>query len=86
MSTIFATLGSFLYAFSVLKLVQTILVTFVTVILLAIPIILVSFGSAVITFKRGVNPDNFTIPTITSLSDFLTTISLFTVIRLIMGI
>ncbi|MHA1834730.1 MAG: magnesium transporter [Candidatus Baldrarchaeia archaeon] len=86
MSTIFATLGSFLYAFSVLKLVQTILVSFVTVILLAIPIILVSFGSAIITFKRGLNPDNFTIPTITSLSDFLTTISLFTVIRLIMGI
>ncbi len=86
MSTIFATLGSFLYAFSILKLVQTILVSFVTVILLATPIILVSFGSAIITFKRGLNPDNFTIPTITSLSDFLTTISLFTVIRLIMGI
>lgn len=86
MSTIFATLGSFLYVFSILKLVQTILVSFVTVTLLATPIIFISFGSAIITFKRGLNPDNFTIPTITSLSDFLTTISLFTVIKLIMGI
>jgi len=86
MSTIFAILGSFLYVFSILKLIQTILVSFVTVLLLATPIILISFGSAIITFKRGLNPDNFTIPTITSLSDFLTTISLFVVIKLVMGV
>ena len=86
MSTVFATIGSFLYAFSLLKLVQTILISFITAFLLATPIIFISFGSAIVAFKRGLNPDNFTIPTITSLSDFLTTISLFTVIKLIIGI
>jgi len=86
MSIVFATMGSFLYIFSLLKLIQTILISFITVLLLATPMVFISFGSAIVTFKRGLNPDNFTIPTITSLSDFLTTISLFVVIKLIVGI
>lgn len=86
MSTIFATLGLLLYTFSILKLLQTIMVSFVTVTLLATPIIFISFGSAIITFKHGLNPDNFTIPTIASLSDFLTTTSLFAAIKLVTGI
>jgi mgtE-like transporter len=39
-------------------------------------IILISFGTAIVTRKRGLDPDNFIIPVETSLSDGLTTIGL----------
>lgn len=39
-------------------------------------IILISFGTAIVTRKRGLDPDNFVIPVETSLSDGLTTIGL----------
>jgi cation transporter-like permease len=39
-------------------------------------IILTSFGTAIVTRKRGLDPDNFVIPVETSLSDGLTTIGL----------
>ena len=39
-------------------------------------IIIISFATAIITRKRGLDPDNFVIPIETSISDGLTTIGL----------
>lgn len=49
--------------------------------LLVVPLIaLFSFGVGIITFKRGLDPDNFVIPFETSLADGLTTAVLFLMI------
>ena len=49
--------------------------------LLVIPLIaLVSFGVGIVTFQRGLNPDNFVIPFETSLADSLTTLVLYLMI------
>jgi mgtE-like transporter len=62
------------------KLISTTLLTN----LIVIPIIaLISFAVGIITFKRGLNPDNFIIPIETSLADSITTYVLYSVIRLI---
>jgi len=81
--TIFATMGSLIYVFSLIEVLRSILIVILTNIFLIIPVTLISFGSAIITFKHGLNPDNFTIPIIASLSDFLTTIVLFVIINVI---
>jgi mgtE-like transporter len=48
-----------------------------TVHIIVVPlIILISYGTAIITRRRGLDPDNFIIPVETSLSDGLTTIGL----------
>ena len=85
-ATGFATIGTLIYIISLTGILQTILIATMTNLILVLPIIFLSFGSAIITFKRGLNPDNFTIPIITSSSDFLTTTSLFIVIRVIMSL
>ena len=62
------------------KLISTTLLTN----LIVIPIIgLISFLVGIITFKRGLNPDNFIIPIETSLADSITTYVLYSVIQLI---
>lgn len=49
--------------------------------LLVIPVIaLISFGVGIITYNRGLDPDNFVIPFETSLADSLTTVVLFLMI------
>lgn len=85
-ATSFATAGTLIYTISLTGIFRTILIALLTNLILVLPIIFISFGSAIITFKRGLNPDNFTIPVITSSSDFLTTTSLFIVIRVIMSL
>jgi len=53
--------------------------------LLAVPlIVLISFGTAIVTRRRGLDPDNFIIPIETSISDGLTTIGLLIAITLIL--
>ena len=50
--------------------------------LLVIPLIaIVSFGVGIITYKKGLNPDNFVIPFETSLADGITTGVLYLMIR-----
>ncbi len=62
------------------KLLSTVLLTNLVV----IPIIsLISFLVGIITFQRGLNPDNFIIPIETSLADSITTYVLYSIIRLI---
>jgi cation transporter-like permease len=52
--------------------------------LIAVPlIILISFSTAIVTRKRGLDPDNFIIPIETSISDGLTTIALLVALTLI---
>ncbi|MCX8170700.1 MAG: magnesium transporter [Candidatus Bathyarchaeota archaeon] len=58
------------------------LLLFTVNILAAILIILVSYSVAIITYKRGLDPDNFEIPIESSLADTLTTISLLTALLL----
>jgi len=49
--------------------------------LLVIPVIsVVSFAVGIVTFRRGLNPDNFVIPFETSLADSLTTVILYLMI------
>jgi mgtE-like transporter len=45
-------------------------------------IVLVSYSVAIITFQKGLDPDNFLIPIESSLADTLTTISLFVALTL----
>jgi mgtE-like transporter len=48
-----------------------------------IPICLLSFMIAILTFRKGLDPDNFVIPLETSISDVLATFSLYTAIIVI---
>ena len=45
-------------------------------IIAVISIVLISFGVAILTFKRGLNPENFVIPVETSLATIVTSIAL----------
>ncbi|MEM0057280.1 MAG: magnesium transporter [Candidatus Bathyarchaeia archaeon] len=56
------------------------LLLFTVNVLAAALIILVSYSVAIITYQRGLDPDNFEIPIESSLADTLTTISLFIVL------
>ena len=48
-----------------------------------IGIVLVSYGISILTFKRGLNPENFVIPIETSLSTIVTSIALLLALLLI---
>ena len=49
-------------------------------------IIFISFSVAVLTFQKGLDPDNFVIPLESSLADAITTVSLFVMLTIIGGI
>jgi len=46
-------------------------------------IIIISYAAAILTYQKGLDPDNFVIPIESSLADSMTTISLFIVLRLL---
>ena len=46
----------------------------------------IAFAVAILTFKRGLDPDNFVIPIESSLADTFTTVSLLIMLSLIGGI
>jgi mgtE-like transporter len=48
--------------------------------------ILISFSVAILTFQKGLDPDNFVIPLESSLADVITTVSLFVMLSIIGGI
>ncbi len=52
----------------------------------ALAIILISYAIAVITFQKGLDPDNFVIPIESALADSITAVALFVAMSLIMGI
>jgi cation transporter-like permease len=45
-------------------------------------IVIVSYTVAVLTYRKGLDPDNFVIPIESSLADSITTLSLFLVLSL----
>ncbi len=49
-------------------------------------ITLISYAISILTFKRGLDPDNFVIPVGSSLADALTTLALFVTLLLIVGV
>jgi mgtE-like transporter len=49
-------------------------------------IIFISFSVAILTFQKGLDPDNFVIPLESSLADAITTVSLFIMLSIIGGI
>lgn len=61
---------------SPLHIVKFSLLLFTVNVLAAVLIILVSYSVAIITYQKGLDPDNFEIPIESSLADTLTTISL----------
>jgi mgtE-like transporter len=46
-------------------------------------IIIISYAAAILTYQKGLDPDNFVIPIESSLADTMTTIFLFIMLRLI---
>jgi mgtE-like transporter len=48
--------------------------------------ILISFSVAILTFQKGLDPDNFVIPLESSLADAITTLSLFVMLSIIGGL
>ncbi len=86
----FAIYASFSFAFQVSAGFNAIL-RFLTILLAtnifaAVFMISISFAVAILTFKRGLDPDNFVIPIESSLADTITTISLLVMLGLIGGI
>jgi len=68
-------LGYLSSVFSGIEIVNPFLITLIvstTVLLIFAMMFLLSFVSAIVLFKRGMDPNNFLIPLITSLIDFLT--------------
>jgi mgtE-like transporter len=68
--------------FSVLRLVLLLLATNVFA---AVSMITISFAVAILTFQKGLDPDNFVIPIESSLADTITTAGLFIMLSLIGG-
>jgi cation transporter-like permease len=55
----------------------------ITNLISASAIILISYAVAILTFKKGLDPDNFVIPIESSLADSITTTALFTALVLL---
>lgn len=57
---------------------------FLTNIIAFITIVAITYAISIVTFKRGLDPDNFVIPVISTLADSITTIALFTVLSIML--
>jgi len=68
--------------FSLPAFINLLIILLATNIIAASIIILVSYGIAILTFKKGWDPDNFVIPIESSLADSVTSIALFVVLVL----
>ncbi|MBS7288255.1 MAG: magnesium transporter [Candidatus Freyarchaeota archaeon] len=76
--------ASITYTPSILQVARSFSVIACAELLIAAPVIvLASFGLTILTFRRGINPDNVTIPIITSFADMLVTISIFLTSRIL---
>jgi mgtE-like transporter len=68
---------------SVLGISSLLPILFLTNIIAFIAIVIVSFAISIVTFERGLDPDNFVIPIISTLADCITTIVIVGVLILI---
>ena len=78
---LFAVLGFLSLAingmFSLQGITNLLLILFVSNVITFTVIVILSYAISILTFKRGVDPDNFVIPVESSLADSITTIALF---------
>ncbi len=85
---LFAVLGLLSLAINGIVSLQEIsnllLILLVSNIIAFITIAFLSYAISIVTFKRGLDPDNFVIPVGSSLADAITTIALFVALLLIM--
>ncbi len=70
--------------FAIPDIVSFLLIIWVSNIIAVITIVLVSYGVSIITFKRGLDPDNFVIPVETSLATIVTSTALLIALLIIM--
>ncbi|MCW3995693.1 MAG: magnesium transporter [Candidatus Bathyarchaeota archaeon] len=68
---------------SLQSLSNVLILLFITNIIAFITIATVSFAVSILTFKKGLDPDNFVLPVGSALADALTTIALFVALLLI---
>jgi mgtE-like transporter len=84
---LFAVLGLLSLAINGIVSLQEIsnllLILLVSNIIAFITIAVLSYATSIVTFKRGLDPDNFVIPVSSSLADAITTIALFIALLLI---
>ena len=59
-------------------------ILFVSNVIAFTAIVVVSYSISILTFKRGLDPDNFVIPVESSIADAITTIALFVTLLLIL--
>jgi mgtE-like transporter len=85
---LFAVLGFLSLAingmFSLQGIATLLLILFVSNIIAFIAIVFLSYAISIVTFKRGLDPDNFVIPVGSSLADAITTVALFIALLLIL--
>ena len=70
--------------FSLQGISSLLLILFVSNIIAFVSIVLLSYAIAILTFKRGLDTDNFVIPVGSSLADAITTVALFVALLLIL--
>jgi mgtE-like transporter len=71
--------------FSLPSAIDFILIIWLSNVIAVILIVLLSFGVSILTFKRGLDPDNFVIPVETSLATIVTSIALLLALLLIIN-
>ena len=69
--------------FNVWEITNLLLILLITNVMSFAAIVVVSYVIAILTFKRGLDPDNFVIPVESSLADTITTAALLTTLLLI---
>jgi mgtE-like transporter len=69
--------------FTVGSLSNLLLILLVSNVIAFVAIVLVSYGISILTFKRGLDPDNFVIPVGSSVADALTTVALLVTLLLL---
>jgi mgtE-like transporter len=86
MYVLYALTSSLFQPVSLLSTLRFVALLLATNIFAAVFMVFISFAVAILTFQRGLDPDNFVIPVESSLADTLTTISLFIMLTLIGGL
>jgi mgtE-like transporter len=83
-STILALISLIInHVFTFSGVINFLAIVWISNIITVIGIVLLSFESAIVTFKRGLNPENFVIPVETSLSTIITSIALLIALLLV---
>jgi mgtE-like transporter len=70
--------------FALPRVVDFILIIWISNIIAIIAIVLLSYGVSILTFRRGLDPDNFVIPVETSLATIITSVALLIALLVIM--